>query len=161
MTQDDNSADWAEVQATTVIACSPEVVFSFACDPRNDDQWLTNVGKVEQLTPGPLGISSRFRQFPIFLGAPVEVEWEVTEFIANRHMKARSVAGPLLFVRGYDCELVGSATRITKIVNLHLPVIFPFMTRAAASVFLSKAAERALERLRILLEGGAAPLRAK
>ncbi len=78
MTQDDNSADWVRVQATTLIDRSPEIVFRFACDPLNDGQWLTNVGKTGNL-PGADGLKSRFRQFPIFLGAPVEVEWEVVE----------------------------------------------------------------------------------
>ena len=160
MTQDDDSADWVRVQAMTLIDRSPEIVFRFACDPLNDGQWLTNVGKTRQLTPGPIGLKSRFRQFPIFLGAPVEVEWEVVEFIANRRMNARSVAGPFSFVRGYDFEPVGPATRITKVVRLHLPIVSPFVTKAAARMLLGKAAERALERLKVLLESNADPQRA-
>jgi hypothetical protein len=160
MMQEDDSADWAEVQAATVIDCSPEIVFSFACDPFNDGRWLTNVGKTQQLTPGPIGLRSRFRQFPIFLGVPVEVEWEVVEFVANRRMKARSVAGPFTFVREYDCEPVGLGTRITKVVKLHLTSVSAFVTKAAAGVLLGKAAERALGRLKVLLEGNAAPRRA-
>jgi hypothetical protein len=107
-----------------------------------------------------IGLGSRFRQFPIFLGVPVAVEWEVVEFVANRHMRGRSVAGAFAFVRGYDCEPVGSATRITKIVKLHLSVVSAFVTRGAADALLSRSVERALERLKILLERSAAPHRA-
>jgi hypothetical protein len=107
-----------------------------------------------------IGLSSRFRQFPIFLGVPVEVEWEIIEFVANRRMRARSVAGPFAFVRGYDCEPVGPATRLTKVVKLHLQLVSAFVTRGTADVLLSKAVERALGRLKILLESGAAPHRA-
>jgi hypothetical protein len=153
---DDNSGDWVEVQVATVIDCPPEAVFSFACDPCNDGRWLTNVGETEKLTPGSIGLKSRFRQFPIFLGVPVALEWEVVEFVANRHMRGQSVAGAFAFVRGYDCEPVGSATRITKVVKLHLPLISAFIARDAADVLLRKSAERALERLKILLERSAA-----
>jgi carbon monoxide dehydrogenase subunit G len=153
---DDNSGDWVEVQVGTVIDCPQEAVFSFACDPCNDGRWLTNVGETEKLTPGSIGLKSRFRQFPIFLGVPVAVEWEVVEFVANRHMRGRSVAGAFAFVRGYDCEPVGSATRITKVVKLHLPLISAFIARDAADVLLRKSAGRALERLKILLERSSA-----
>jgi hypothetical protein len=156
----DKSGDWAEVQAATVIDCPPETVFSFACDPCNDGRWLTSVGETQKLTPGLIGLGSRFRQFPIFLGVPVAVEWEVVEFVAGRHMRGRSVTGAFAFVRGYDCEPVGSATRITKVVKLHLPVVSAFVTRGAADALLSRSAERALERLKILLERSAAPDRA-
>ena len=151
----DNSAEWAEIQAAVLIDCSPETVFSFACDPLNDGRWLTNVGNTQQLTPGPIGLKSRYRQFPVFLGVRVEVEWEVIEFISNCHIKGRSIAGAFQFLRGYDCEPVGSATRITKIVKLHLPPVSAFVTKAAADVLLSKSAERALKRLKILLESSA------
>ena len=150
----DNSAEWAEIQAAMVIDCSPETVFSFACDPFNDGRWLTDVGNTQQLTPGPVGLRSRYRQFPFFLGVRVEVEWEVIEFTPNWHIKGRSVAGAFQFVRGYDCEPVGSATRITKIGKLHLPPVSAFVTKGAADVLLSKSAERALKRLKILLERG-------
>jgi hypothetical protein len=159
MTQSDDCADWVEFRAATVINCSPKIVFAFACNPFNDARWLTTVGNTEQLTPGPIGLHSRFRQFPIFLGVPVEVEWEVIEFFVNRRMKGRSVAGPFAFERGYDCEPVGQATRITKVVKLHLAPVSAFAPRAAAGTLLSKAAERALRRLKSLLESNASPNR--
>jgi len=155
MTQSDDCADWVEVRAATVIDCASEIVFAFACNPFNDARWLTNVSKTEQLTPGPIGLDSRFRQLPIFLGVPVSVEWKVIEFVPNRHMKGRSVAGLFAFERGYDCEPVGQATRITKVVKLHLPPVSAFVPRAAANTLLSKAAERALRRLKGVLESSA------
>jgi hypothetical protein len=154
MMQEDEAADWVEVRAVTVINCSSEVVFSFACDPFNDVRWLTNVGRTEQLTAGPIGLGSRFRQAPVFLGVPVEVEWEVVDFVANRRIRSRSVAGPLVFVRQYDCEPAGPGAQITKFVRLNLAVVSPFVTRAAAVALLGNAADRALRRLKALLEGG-------
>src|SRR5262245_17934047 len=127
MPGDLNRADWVEVHAGIAISRSPEVVFCFVCDPQNDARWLAHVGKVEQLTPGPIGIGTRFRQFPIFLGSPVEVEWEVIDFVPNRHMQGCSVAGPIRFARRYDLQPVGSATRITKTVKFDLSFVAPFM----------------------------------
>jgi Polyketide cyclase / dehydrase and lipid transport len=157
MIEEDEAADWVEVRAAAVINCPSEIVFSFACDPFNDIRWLTNVGRTEQLTAGPIGLGSRFRQAPVFLGVPVEVEWEVVDFVANRRIRSRSVAGPLAFVRQYDCEPAGPGAQITKFVRLNLALVPPFVTRAAAVALLGNAADRALWRLKVLLEGGSSP----
>lgn len=144
--------EWTEARASVVVCRPVSTVFAFIRDPHNDGRWLTHVGNVLQLTEGPIAIGSKFRQFPILLGAEVAVEWEVTEFVADRHIVARSSAGPIAFRRSYDCEPIGSEAQITMCVQLHLPAIIPFMAGSAANVLLRKASERALLRLKAVLE---------
>lgn len=145
--------DWIEARRSIVIAQPRERVFSFVCDPRNDGRWLTNLGDVQWLTPGSFRAGSRFRQFPIFLGARVQVEWEVTSFDADTHFAGRSVSGPVTFERSIDCEAVDTATRLTKFVRLRVPFALPFMSVSAAGGLLGNATDRALARLKALLEG--------
>lgn len=144
--------DWTEARASVSICQPLSTVFAFIRDPHNDGRWLTHVGNVQQLTEGPLGIGSKFRQFPIVLGAEVAVEWEVTGFLAGRHIAATSCAGPLAFRRSYDCEPIGADTQVTMCVQLHLPAIIPFIAGGAANGLLRNASERALMRLKAVLE---------
>lgn len=148
--------DWIEARRSIVIAQPRDRVFAFVCDPRSDGKWLTNLGDVQWLTPGPFRAGSRFRQFPIFLGARVEVEWEVTAFEADAHFSGRSVSGPITFERSIDCEMAETATRLTKFVRMRAPFVVPFMPLSAANGLLGNATDRALARLKALLEGAAA-----
>jgi hypothetical protein len=153
--------EWTKARASVAICRPVSTVFAFICDPHNDGRWLTHVGNVRQLTQGPIGIGSKILQFPILLGAKVEVEWEVTEFVADRHIAARSSAGPIAFRRSYDCEPIGSDAKLTMYVQLHQAAVIPFIAGGAANVLLRKASERALLRLKAVLEadveGRAAP----
>lgn len=148
--------DWVEARRSIVIVLPRERVFSFVCDPRNDSKWLTNLGDVQELTPGPFRTGSRFRQFPIFLGARVQVEWEVTSFDADAHFAGRSVSGPITFERSIHCEASDGSTRLTKFVRMRVPFVLPFMSVSAAGGLLENATDRALARLKALLEGNGA-----
>ena len=144
--------EWTEARASVAIGRPISTVFAFIRDPHNDSLWLTHVGNVLQLTEGPIGIGSKVRQFPILLGAEVEVEWEVTEFVQDRRISVRSRAGPLGFRRSYDCQSIGSETQISMCVQLHLPAIIPFIAGGAANTLLRNASQRALLRLKAVLE---------
>jgi hypothetical protein len=148
--------DWAQTRGSILIARPVDLVFGFVCDPRNDGKWLTNVGDVRCLTRGPIGAGSRFHSFPIFLGARIEVEWQVTAFEANSHIASRSVSSPIAFERTVDCETSGSGTKLSNFVRIRVPFGLPFMTRSAVDALLGNAADRALARLKSFLERGEA-----
>jgi uncharacterized protein YndB with AHSA1/START domain len=50
------------VEETFVVARPPEVVFDYVTDPKNLSSWQTSNQSVEQLTDGPPGLGSRFRE---------------------------------------------------------------------------------------------------
>jgi hypothetical protein len=147
--------NWAEASNSIDIACPCDLVFSFVCDPRNDNRWLTNAGVAQCLTEGPIRAGSRFRQFPLLLGARIDVEWEFTAYEAPLHAASRSCTGPIEFERRVDCEALGARTRLTHLVAMTVPL--PFVPVAAASRLLHDAGERALRRLKALLEGARPP----
>jgi uncharacterized membrane protein len=148
--QDDDS--WARSRVKITIDCPVDVVFSFICDPRNDPRWLGNVRGGRQVTSGPMGIGSRFRQSGIILGARLEGEWEVTDYVPGRRMSNRSVTGPFVFVREYDCEARGAATRVTKFVAVRLTGALAFLPLSVANGLLGAASERAVGSLKRILE---------
>lgn len=142
--------NWIEARRSIVIARPHDLVFAFVCEPRNDSDWLTNVGDVQWLTPGPFRTGSRFREFPIFLGARVQMEWEVTDFDPTGHFAGRSISAPVAFERSIDCEATGCGTRLTKFVRLQIAL--PFLSVSAADGLLKNATDRALARLKTVLE---------
>jgi Polyketide cyclase / dehydrase and lipid transport len=148
----DNKAEWAEARGSVVIERPNDVVFAFASNPHNDNQWLNNLGEVQWLTPGAVRLGSRFRQFPIFLGARIQVEWDVTAFVADRHLTGQSSSGPLQFERRLDCEAEGTNTLLTSSVRIRIPAGLPFVTKSTADAQLGNAAARALARLKDALE---------
>jgi uncharacterized protein YndB with AHSA1/START domain len=49
------------VENTTRIGTSPEAVFDYLTDLRNEPRWNRQMTEVEKLTPGELGRGTRFR----------------------------------------------------------------------------------------------------
>lgn len=146
-------SDWANAQATILIGRQVDVVFSFVTNSQNDVVWMPKFGTVRQLTLGPIGVGTRFRQTALFLGSEVEADWEIVEFATNQWMKGESVAGPFEFKGGYLCQGEGSATRVTKFASVYLPRMLPFVPKAVVSSLLSGEFESALKRAKIILEG--------
>jgi uncharacterized protein YndB with AHSA1/START domain len=157
MSESSEDAIWVRTTASIVIERPPAEVFAFVSDPRNDAEWLGKIRDTRQLTPGPIGVGTRFRQGANFLGAAVEGEWEVVEFVEGVSTRCRSVAGPFRFVRTYACEPAGAATRLTNLVEVSLSGVLAILPRSAADGLLASSAHRALARLKDLLERGSAP----
>jgi hypothetical protein len=143
---------WGRGHASILIERPRQSVFAFVCEPQNDWRWLGDVRDTRQLTPGPVGVGSRFRQTAYFMGAAVEGEWKVVEFIFGRRIRIASVAGSFEFVREYSFAGEARATRFTKIVKIGLSGGLAFVPRLAADVALSNASRHALARLKSILE---------
>ena len=150
-------ANWVRTTASIVIERLPAEVFGFVSDPRNDAAWLGKIRDTRPLTPGPIGVGTRFRQAANFLGAAVEGEWEVVEFVEGVSTRCRSVAGPFRFVRTYVCEPAETATRLTNVIEVSLSGVLAILPRSAADGLLASSAQRALVRLKDLLERGREP----
>jgi hypothetical protein len=72
MPWDRERADWARGDASILIERPPQTVFAFICEPQIDWRWLGDVRDARQLTVGPIGIGSRFRQTALFMDTAVE-----------------------------------------------------------------------------------------
>jgi hypothetical protein len=51
---------WVPVQNEIEIARSPETVFDYLTDITREVEWNPRTKRVEKLTPGPVGVGSRF-----------------------------------------------------------------------------------------------------
>jgi carbon monoxide dehydrogenase subunit G len=91
----------------------PEVVFDYMTDPANLAQWQTTKTFVEQLTPGPPGLGSRFREGtkpPV--GKEFEMVTEFIEFDRPRRFHVHVVDGPHPIDGTWSLESDGIGTRV-------------------------------------------------
>lgn len=80
-----------------------EQVFDFVADERNEPQYNPRMSRAEKITPGPIGVGTRFSSEMTNVGRKVEMTIEFTEFDRPRriaetaHMSSMDIGGVLLF----------------------------------------------------------------
>jgi hypothetical protein len=151
---EDQTEGWATARVATVIGAPLDSVFKFVCDPSNDPLWMPKLGPGKQITAGPVGCGTRFRQSVILLGGQTDVEWEITEFIPNRRAAGKSIAGPITYNGFYEFDRTESSTLLTKFGAISLRGIFSFIPVNVANGLLLDEFQNAFERLKRLLERG-------
>ena len=137
--------------STTVdIARSPEEVFAFMTDPDRLPAWQ-DAEAVEQLTPGPVGVGTRFRETHKAMGRRRVELTEVVAFEPGRLFHIRVLDGPPVDGR-WTFEPTAAGTRLTFTPVAHLSgrkaSLNGVVERGTALVF-----RRYHERLRRALEG--------
>jgi len=93
----------AHIEGEITIAQPPEDVFDFVADERNEPCFNPQMLSVEQLSPGPVGLGTRFRAEVTSRGRPLEMIVEFTQFERPRRlssstrMTAMDIRGTLTF----------------------------------------------------------------
>jgi hypothetical protein len=68
----------AVITNQTTVACTPEELFDYCVDIRNELEWNPTAVSMEKLTDGPIGVGTRF--LARWKGAPSAIEVECLEF---------------------------------------------------------------------------------
>lgn len=146
-------AGWVSATASVSINHPVERVFEFVCNPKNDPLWNPKVVAVTMVTPGPLGVGSRFRQSAAFVGGRLESEWRITEFELNRLMDGESVRSMFRFVGGYRFKSMKHGTHVTKYASFDISAMLPpFVPEGLVSTLLTREFVSAFARLKRLLD---------
>ncbi len=87
----------AQMHQSVDIARPLEEVFAFVANSANDALWGSNLVEVTKISPGPIGVSSRFRYTARFAGRQFELVREITEYEPNRRQAVKTISGPLRF----------------------------------------------------------------
>jgi uncharacterized protein YndB with AHSA1/START domain len=109
------------VSHSLTIRRSPADVFAFVTDPSQPPRWQA-AEEVEQLTPGPVGRGTRFREVQVSLRRRREQITEVAAFDPGRRFEIRVVEGPPVDGR-WDFEETDGGTRLTFTPLIRLPGI--------------------------------------
>jgi uncharacterized protein YndB with AHSA1/START domain len=119
------------LEETFVVARPPEVVFDYVTNPANLPSWQTSNKSVEQLTDGPPGPGTRFRErTKPPLGKAFEQVTEFTEFERPHRLHVHIVEGPYPVDGTWTFEPAGDRTRVHFIADGQLPGIMKLIEAA-------------------------------
>lgn len=101
------------VEQTFLVGRQPDAVFDYVTDPAKLSSWQTSNRSVEQLTDGPPGLGSRFRErIKPPLGREFVQVAEFTEFERPRRVHVHIVEGPYPLDGTWTFEPDGEGTRV-------------------------------------------------
>ena len=90
----------------------PAEAFAYVADFERAPEWIPELTKVEKLTPGEIGVGTRFTQLVSLAGSEVEILVEVKEFDPPRVYAYEGDGGPAHFRASFTFEADGVGTRI-------------------------------------------------
>jgi uncharacterized protein YndB with AHSA1/START domain len=99
----ERSAKVIHIEGEIVIKRPPEVVFDFVADERNEPRFNPQMLRAEQVSPGPIGLGTRFRAEVTSRSGPVEMVIAFTAFerprrlASSTRMAAMDIRGTLTF----------------------------------------------------------------
>lgn len=135
-----------------IIHRSPDKVFAFTTDIKNNPKWQSDILEIEQITDGTFGRGSTYRCVSIFMGQRFETEAMVSEYIPAQKCSYQIKAGSINAENSFIYEPVNGGTKLTTRVRLRLGFL-----ALAGGLFKRMAKEQIkkdLNRLKNILENG-------
>ena len=139
-----------KLEDNVIIQRSPDKVFDFTTDIKNNPKWQSDILEIEQITDGTFGRGSTYRCVNIFLGQRYESEATVSEYIPARKCSYLIKSGSINGENSYIYEPMNGSTKFTTRVRLRLGFF-----SLAGGLFKRTAKEqikRDLSRLKDILE---------
>jgi uncharacterized membrane protein len=84
-----------KVQYRNIIKCSVEEAFQLAMDMDRRPEWIDFISKCHFTDQKPGMIGSRYREVSVFLGIPLNIEYDIIAYEENARIKSRCTMGPL------------------------------------------------------------------
>jgi hypothetical protein len=100
----------AVITNQTLVACTPEQLFDYCVDNRNELEWNPTAVSVEKITDGPVGLGTKF--LAKWKGAPSVLEVECVEFDRPRRWVSAN-GGPIVVRVTGTVDAVGNKSRLT------------------------------------------------
>ena len=122
----------AHIEGEIIIQRPVEDVFDFVADERNEPRYNPRMIRAEQISPGPIGLGTRFEAETKTMGQPVAMTIEITAYerprrLANStHIASMEIEGALTFdpipegtrMRwSWELEPRGALKRLTPLVE--------------------------------------------
>ena len=141
-----------KLEDNVIIHQSPDKVFAFTTDIKNNPRWQSDILEIEQITHGTFGRGSAYRCVNIFMGQRFESEATVSEYIPTQKCSYQIKAGSINAENSFIYEPINGSTKFTTRINLRLGFL-----SLAAGLFKRTAKEQIkndLNRLKNILENG-------
>ncbi len=137
---------------TLEIARDPRVVYTYLADLEHTPEWNWAITSTRKVTPGPVGVGTRYRQTREVPRPAVEL-LELTRLVPDRTVEVEGSIGAFRARVRYELEPTAQGTRLKNLVELDPQVPLGPLTDLVGGRIRSSVAEN-LGVLKGLLEGG-------
>lgn len=131
----------------------PEV-FTFLSNPLNLPKWQSMVASIEQVTPGAVGVGSKYKVSAEMLGRKIDGLMEITTFAPPDKFGFTNQAGPMQVTVTVTLKPVGTGAKIALHADGNPGGVFKLAEGVLAGQVKSQM-EGNLARLKSVLEAGA------
>ena len=128
-------------------------VFAFVANPGNMSKWNSAVVSLEQVTPGAVGVGTKFKSVGEMMGRRIEGEMEITAYEPESKCGFQINAGPMQVNITLSFKTVGTGTKINLNAQGNPGGLFKLAEGALAGRVKSMMEEN-LARLKTVLEKG-------
>jgi carbon monoxide dehydrogenase subunit G len=88
-------------------------VFAFVSNPNNMSKWNAAVVSLQQVTPGAVGVGTKFKSVGELMGRRIEGEMQVTAYEPDTKCGFQVSAGPMQVNLTMTFKTVGTGTKIS------------------------------------------------
>ena len=129
---------------TITIDRPPATVFAYLANLENLPEWNYALAETRKLTPGPVGVGSRYLQTRTI---PVHAEemLEITEFVQNQKLTIDGTLNSFPATVTYTLDPTGNTTTLTNTIDLRTPGALNLLAPIALSRIKSAVAANLAE----------------
>jgi len=128
-------------------------VFAFVGDPKNMSKWNSAVLSLEQITPGEVGVGTKFKSVGEMMGRRIEGEMQIIAYEPDTKCSFQMNAGPMQVNINLTFKTVGTGTKISLNAQGNPAGIFK-LAEGAMQGRVKAMMEENLARLKSALEKG-------
>jgi len=128
-------------------------VFAFVADPNNMSKWNSAVVSLEQVTPGEVGVGTKFKSVGEMMGRRIEGEMQITAYEPDTKCGFQVNAGPMQVNMTMMFKTVGTGTKISLNAQGN-PAGFFKIAEGMMAGRVKTMMEENLARLKLVLEKG-------
>jgi len=88
-------------------------VFAFVGDPKNMSKWNSAVVSLEQITPGEVGVGTKFKSVGEMMGRRIEGEMQIIAYEPDTKCSFQMNAGPMQVNINLTFKTAGTGTKIS------------------------------------------------
>ena len=138
----------------TLIDKPVQDVFAFVTNPNNMSKWNSAVVSMQQITPGAVGVGTKFKNVGEMLGRRIEGEMQVVAFEPDAKYGFQMNAGPMQVNVVLTFKTVGTGTKINLNAQGNPAGVFK-LAEGVMQGRVKSMMEENLARLKSVLEKGA------
>lgn len=100
-------------ELSTLVDRPIEDIFTFLSNPLNTPKWQAMVASIEQVTPDPIGIGSKYNVHAALMGRTIDGLLEITSYEPPTKFGFTNKAGPMEVAVTITLKPVGTGAKVT------------------------------------------------